>query len=172
MKALAALLLVVSACGPHARGADGSAALALERLHEPVPAFALSPTIDATSLRGRAVLLHFWASWCEPCKRELPELDRLAATLAARGLAVVLVTIDERLSRAELEAFAQGLGVRLPIHLAREGEVPAAFWGWGLPVSYLIDADGRFIGRLRGPRAWSQPNVVEAVAKYSGLSAR
>jgi thiol-disulfide isomerase/thioredoxin len=170
MKGFAVLVLLMCVCAAPARAAGD--ALALERLHEQVPPFALSPTIDAASLRGRAVLLHFWASWCEPCKRELPELDRLAATLTTRGLEVMLVTIDERLSRAELEAFTRDLGVTLPIHLAREGEVPAAFWGWGLPVSYLIDADGRFVGRLRGPRAWSQPKVVEAVAKYSGLSAQ
>lgn len=159
------LLLVAAQLSPvHAEDV-----LAIEALADEVPAFTLTPaaggaTLDKATLAGRTVLLHFWATWCTPCKDELPALDKLAAELDPARYAVLLVAIDTNAAPAEIQAFAQGLGVRLPVYVAVGGGVSDSFWGWGLPVSYLIDAQGRFIGRLRGPRAWDTPAVKDALA--------
>ena len=147
--------------------------LALETITGEVPGFMLAPadggaTLDHGMLAGRTVLLHFWATWCVPCKEELPALQKLAATFDAARVTVVLIAIDTNMTAAEIATFARALGVTLPIYLARNSTVADSFWGWGLPVSYLIDARGRFIGRARGPRAWSDPAIIEALTRLSG----
>jgi len=147
--------------------------LGIETLDDAVPAYTLraaegGATLADTALRGKTVLLHFWATWCTPCKEELPALDRFAAGLDPATHAVVLVAIDTHASAAEVASYARGLGVKLPVYVAADGGVSDSFWGWGLPVSYLINAQGRFIGRLRGPRNWSAPAVQKAVAALQG----
>ncbi len=142
--------------------------LAIEPLADEVPKLALvsaqgGAVVTNSALLGKTVLLHFWATWCTPCKDELPALDSLAASLDPARFVVVLVAVDDNATPVEVLAFARGLGVHLPVYVARAGGVSDSFWGWGLPVSYLINDDGHFIGRLRGSRAWSEPVVRNAL---------
>ena len=167
---LFALLLLALPMAP----AQAEDVLGLEALNDTVPSFVLVPAAGGAvlanaDLRGKIVLLHFWASWCTPCKKELPELDSLAADLDPARFAVVLVAIDTAITPAEVLAYARGLGVRLPVYVAASGGVSDSFWGWGLPVSYLINEQGRFIGRLRGPRAWHEPTMHSALAALQRL---
>ena len=143
--------------------------LGIEALADEVPRFALvsadgGPPLVNANLRGKTALLHFWATWCTPCKEELPALERLASGFDPTHFVVVLVAIDTHVTPAEVLAYARDLGVRLPVYVAQAGGVSDSFWGWGLPVSYLINDAGQFIGRLRGPRAWTEPNVQRALA--------
>ncbi len=162
----AAVLALMTMMAIAAQAAD---VLGLETLDDAVPSFAVLPAaggaaLSNADLRGKTVLLHFWATWCTPCKKELPALDALAANLDPARFAVVLVAIDSNITPAEVLSYARSLGVRLPVYVAGSGGVSDSFWGWGLPVSYLIDAQGGFIGRLRGPRAWNEPAVQTALA--------
>ena len=146
--------------------------LGMEALADEVPPFALvaaegGPGLVNHDLLGTTVLLHFWATWCEPCKAELPALQQLANTVDATHLTVVLVAIDTHSSPAEILAFARALGVQLPIYVANDGGISDSFWGWGLPVSYLLDRQGHFIGRLRGSRPWADPLVQMALAQLA-----
>lgn len=164
-----AVLVAVWLLGSLAPAARADDVLALEPLADDVPSFSLMPAaggaaLDNAALTGRTVLLHFWATWCTPCKDELPALDELAKHLDPARYAVVLVAIDTNATAAEVQAYAEGLGVRLPVYVAAAGGVDDSFWGWGLPVSYLIDAQGHFIGRMRGPRAWNVPATRDALA--------
>ena len=157
--------MLLFALAPLARAED---VLGVERLDDAVPALALQsatggPTFDQAAWAGKTVLLHFWATWCAPCKEELPALERLAATIGPTRFTLVLVAVDTNASASEVLDYARALGVHLPIYLASAGGVSNSFWGWGLPVSYLIDAEGQFIGRLLGPRAWNDPAVLAAV---------
>jgi thiol-disulfide isomerase/thioredoxin len=142
--------------------------LGIEALADEVPRLALvsaeggTPLANA-DLAGKTVLLHFWATWCAPCKEELPALESLAAGLDPARFAVVLVAIDDNLAAVEVLAYARNLGVSLPVYVASAGGVSDSFWGWGLPVSHLIDAQGQFIGRLRGPRPWRDGAVRQAL---------
>lgn len=169
---LACALLGVSLVTGVARAGD---VLGIEPLADKVPAFTLQSAaggapLTNTALLGKSVLLHFWATWCTPCKEELPALDRYAAGLDPQRHVVLLVAIDTNASTAEVLSYARGLGVKLPVYVAASGGVSDSFWGWGLPVSYLIDAQGQFVGRLRGPRNWSEPAVQQAVAALQGPS--
>ncbi len=170
MRALTAVALALWLAGASTVQAEDS--LGVEALADAVPPFALvaadgGPALANGDLLGRFVLLHFWATWCTPCKDELPALARLAASVDAARFIVVLVAIDANTSPTEVLAFARSLGVRLPIYLASSGGVSDSFWGWGLPVSYLIDGRGHFIGRLRGPRAWAEPGVQAALIRLA-----
>ena len=116
-----AWLLVLLLCGtPPLPAAD---LLGLETLADEVPAIALVAAEDGAALtladlRGKTVLLHFWATWCKPCKEELPALDSLTDDLDAARFAVVLVAIDTNTAPAEVLAYARHLGVRLPVYVA------------------------------------------------------
>lgn len=116
---------------------------------------------------GRLTLLHFWATWCEPCRHELPALQALADSVADDGIAVVLVAVDEGVAADVVAQFAHGLGVTLPTYLAGDGTVPDELWNWGVPVTYLVGPDGGFIGRMRGPRPWRETAVREALRTLS-----
>ncbi|MGE0486459.1 MAG: TlpA disulfide reductase family protein [Gammaproteobacteria bacterium] len=143
--------------------------LQLDRLSDTVPPFDLAPavvgdgTLDLAALAGRTVLLHFWATWCGPCRDELPALQGLADHLDAARFAVVLVAIDETATGDEVARYARELGVTLPVYLARESTVSDRYWQWGVPVSYVIDRRGGFVGRALGPRAWAEPAVADAL---------
>ena len=163
---LVALLSVMTAA---ARVADP---LGLEILDEAVPPLSLrgkgsATSLDNAALAGQVVLLHFWATWCTPCKAELPALQHLASALPPNTLKIVLVAIDTNAGTDEVARFARDLGIDLPLYLARDSTVSASFWGWGVPASYLLDAQGRFIGRMRGPRHWDDPVVIEYLAGLS-----
>jgi thiol-disulfide isomerase/thioredoxin len=111
--------------------------------------------------RGRVVLLNIWATWCGPCRREMPALDRLQAILGGPGFEVVALSID----RSGIEAvrkFYTEVGVRnLALHIDSSGKAARELGAIGVPVTILIDRQGREIGRLMGPAEWDEPGIVE-----------
>jgi len=93
------------------------------------------------SLRGKVVVLDFWASWCAPCKEELPELERLKSTYQARGASFVTVNID--IDRANADAMAKKLRLTMPVGLDPKGDEAANAYGLPtMPTSYVIDKNG------------------------------
>jgi len=108
---------------------------------------------DLAALRGRAVLVQFWASWCEPCEAELPALARLRDRLAGRPFALLTVNLGEGPARVEqfLGAHAPGL----PVLLDRERAAAAAWGVGGLPMAFLVDAAGQVRGSLFGAADWA-----------------
>jgi len=124
--------------------------------------------VSDADFKGRLTLLHFWATWCEPCRHELPALQALAERVADDGIAVVLVAVDEGVAAGAVANFAHGLGVTPPTYLAGDGTVPDELWNWGVPVTYLVGRDGGFIGRMRGPRPWREAAVREALVGLLG----
>jgi peroxiredoxin len=115
--------------------------------------------------RGRVVLLNFWATWCAPCRAELPALQALQRSLAADGLAVVAVSVDAGPSEA-VARFAAGRGLDFPV-LLDPGEDVARRYGVGAyPTSVVIDRQGRIVHRAPGAFAWDAP---ESVAWFRAL---
>lgn len=119
---------------------------------------------------GKLMLVAFWASWCAPCRTELPSLERLQVRLEAAGLDVVAVSIDK--SRDTAARALESWGVRRLRHHHDEGGHAAARLGVpGVPMTLLIDAQGREIGRLRGSAVWdSVEGILLAEAVLNRLT--
>lgn len=144
----------------YATAAFSAPALDMEMLDETLPALHLV-TADGTALstsvwERKLVLLHFWATWCKPCRAELPELAALARKLDPARAEIVLVAIDDDKSADDLTRYARELGVDLPIYIANRSEIPSAFWTWGVPATYIVDGPTKKMGRCLGPRPWSE----------------
>jgi peroxiredoxin len=130
------------------------------------PAFSLprlegSGELSLASLRGRVVLLNFWATWCEPCEAEMPAMQRLHDQLAGDAFELVAVSVDEKDS--DVRAFQQRLGLQFPIVLDPSRAVSRLYQTFRYPESFLIDASGKVVERYVGPRDWSDPLYVERI---------
>jgi peroxiredoxin len=97
-------------------------------------------TVALSSLRGKVVLIDFWAQWCEPCKKELPQLDQLAKQYAAKGVVIVAVNIDKQ--RDNAERMVKQLGVSLPVLLDPAGSVAGSYDLPKMPTSFVVDKKG------------------------------
>jgi thiol-disulfide isomerase/thioredoxin len=104
--------------------------------------------------RGRVVLVNLWATWCEPCIREMPSLDRLRAAIGDRDLAIVLVSQDRGGDKVVAPFFAKLGLARLKTYLDPQSTVGHAFEVRGLPTSILVDRDGNELGRVEGALDW------------------
>jgi thiol-disulfide isomerase/thioredoxin len=104
--------------------------------------------------RGRVVLLTFWATWCEPCREEMPAMQALAADLASRGLALVTVNYQETAER--IRPFVREIRLDAPVALDGDGAVAQRYRVVGLPATYLIDRRGALVGSILGYRDWRQ----------------
>lgn len=116
------------------------------RLGDPVPACHASDMrsgsqVDLAAHRGRVVYVDFWASWCAPCTKAFPFLNRLDAELGPRGLTVVGISVDERITDAE--RFLKRFPARFATAHDDKGSCPRAFGVIGMPSSYLIDRHGK-----------------------------
>ena len=138
----------------------------------PVPApSAAFQTLEgaATSLadfRGQVLLVNFWATWCVPCVKEMPALERLHLALAEEGLAVLAISQD-RGGAAVVNPFLARLDLQhLPVYLDATGALGRAFALKGLPTTYVIDHDGRVLAGLVGPAEWDSPEALEFLRHY------
>ncbi len=171
MALLATAAMVCSIPGflhaPHAAAATltehlNALGVILPRERAPAPDFALDGpdghALSLKGLRGKVVFLNFWATWCVPCRQEMPAMERLYQSYRARGLAVVAVNYKE--SPAEVKAFMEELHLTFPAVLDRRGAVATSFAVRSLPVTYLVDRDGKVLWKALGNRGWDGPAGV------------
>ena len=109
--------------------------------------------VSLASLRGKVVLLNFWATWCQECRPEMPMFQRLHHEFAPQGLNVI--GINSREAMPAIQKFAKELGLTFPLVLDRKGEINAAYGVIGLPTTFLIGRDGRAVARAIGSREWA-----------------
>jgi len=134
---------------------------------KPVPQFAFDGGDgEPTSLdqwRDKVVLLNLWATWCAPCRKEMPSLDRLKAQLGGDNFDVVAISID----RGGLEkprAFLEKIGTRnLALYHDPTGQLGSKLKAFGMPTTLLINRKGEEIGRLIGPAEWDSEDAVKLV---------
>lgn len=135
------------------------------------PEFALADLagnrVRLSDHRGHVVLLNFWATWCPPCRAEMPSMEKLYQAYRDRGLLILAISGD-RTGQSTVEAFVQEVGVTFPILLDPANEVFAQYGVRGLPTSYLLDRQGRIVSAEAGARDWNSQvarRVVEALLK-------
>lgn len=115
--------------------------------------------------KGKVVLLNIWASWCVPCREEMPALDRLETELGGKDFAVVAVNIDKGGADKARAFLAETGASHLGLYTDPTGKLFAALKAVGMPTTLVLDRDGKEIGRLVGPADWNSPEakrVVEA----------
>lgn len=122
-----------------------------------------------SSFRGRVVLLNLWASWCAPCRKEMPALDRLQASLGGTDFEVVALSID-RDGLPRVKAFYRQTGIaQLPIYLDQSGQTMSDLGVAAIPTTLLIDRQGKEIGRKIGPAQWDSAALVKAITSSLGV---
>jgi len=129
----------------------------------PAPDFSL-PDMDGAShalsdYRGKVVMLNFWATWCPPCRREMPSMERLYDKFKARGLEVVAVNQFEDPDLVFEFTGRLSLAPTFPILFDRESRVAEQYGVKGLPTTYLLDRDGNIRFQAIGGREFDHPEV-------------
>jgi thiol-disulfide isomerase/thioredoxin len=119
--------------------------------------------IELARYRGRVVLVHFWATWCEPCREELPSLARLRARQRARPLEVLSVNYGEGGRR--IEDFLNGLSVDLPVLLDPDRRTAGAWGVGGLPMTFFVDVKGQVRFSVFGACSWSDGEPVQVLER-------
>ncbi len=134
----------------------------------PAPDFTLpalsGETLRLSDFRGKVVLLNFWATWCVPCRQEMPTIEALYQRYKDRGLEVVAVNLDKR-STADVEAFVKEVQVTFRVVLDPEWTIMQAYRVRGLPTTFLIDRAGNIVAREMGERDWMAETQQQAIEK-------
>jgi len=152
-------------------GADPFAAAGVQHLKDQreAPSFLALKTLNGTALdpatvQGKVLVVNFWATWCGPCKEEMPTLERLQQAFAPSQVMVLAITTDQQ--EQAMTVFARDLGLSFPILLDESKTVSAAFGVRGLPTTVILGPDGRMVGRAIGPRRWDD---IQTVSLLKGL---
>lgn len=111
--------------------------------------------------RGKVVLLNFWASWCPPCLREMPSMERLRMKMTGRPLAIV--ALDSAETPAEVNAYLSRMKLGFPILLDPDGSNTKRWKVFALPTSFLLDAEGRVRYVLTGPTEWDEGEALGVI---------
>lgn len=165
-----ALMAVMVAVAEPVFGAEAPQGLILHPEPKPVPEIQFQDgegkELTLADFHGKVVLLNIWATWCGPCREEMPTLDRLQAKLGGSDFEVLALSIDRDGIPAITRFFGE-VGVRyLTMYLDSSAKAAPALGAVGLPTSLLIDREGREIGRLVGPAEWDSPEMVEFIRSY------
>ena len=117
--------------------------------------------------KGKVVLVNFWATWCAPCVREMPGIDKLQAKLGGKDFTVVAVN-EDRGGAARARPFIERLGMtHLALYVDSKMAMMRAFKVNGLPTSFLLDREGRIVGKLEGIAEWDTPEVENLIRHYT-----
>jgi peroxiredoxin len=112
-------------------------------------------------LRGKIVFLNLWATWCPPCRMEMPSMERLYRRLQGTDFVMLAVSEDED-GIAAVRPFVDKMGLTFPVLLDQDGGLPSRYGVTGYPETFVIDRDGRVIQHTVGPENWES----EAVYRY------
>ncbi len=110
------------------------------------------------SYRGKVVFLNFWATWCGPCRSEMPSMQRVHEQLRGEGLQIVAVNLQE--SNDQVRRFMKELGLDFTVLMDRTGMVGAQYGARSIPTTYLIDRNGKIFARAIGAREWDTPEMI------------
>ena len=116
-------------------------------------------TVTLSELQGQVVFLNFWATWCGPCRLEMPDMEGLHQALGDEGLHLLAVNIREE--PEPVRRFMTSLGLSFDVVMDVSGEVAKTYAASSLPMTYLIDRDGTILARAIGAREWKGPEIVQ-----------
>ncbi|WP_026842177.1 TlpA disulfide reductase family protein [Citrifermentans bremense] len=115
--------------------------------------------VQLSSLKGKVVLVNFWATWCPPCREEIPSMVKLNQIMQGKNFQMLAISIDEGGKQAVQEFFRQN-GVALPALLDTDGSVSRRYGTTGVPETFIVDGKGMIRKKVIGGVEWSSPEVV------------
>jgi peroxiredoxin len=138
-------------------------------INRPAPDFqavdlATRDSLSLEDYRGSVTLVNIWATWCVPCREEMPSMQRLYDSVGTRGFRIAAISIDEG-SPEEVAAFARELDLSFDILHDRSGSVQQLYQTTGVPESFLLDRRGVLVKRVIGAHDWSSPANIAAVER-------
>ncbi|MDA0661207.1 MAG: TlpA disulfide reductase family protein [Proteobacteria bacterium] len=124
---------------------------------------ATGETVSLASFRGKVLLVNFWATWCAPCIREMPSLDRLKAVIKESDFEILAISEDRKGAEVAIP-FLKKLGIEnFTTYVDTRMQLARGFRLIGMPTTYLIDREGRIVGSLAGTAEWDSPEAVAMV---------
>jgi thiol-disulfide isomerase/thioredoxin len=125
----------------------------------PTPEFSLATPegkkVSLKDFRGKTVFLNFWATWCAPCREEMPAMEKLYQEYKDKNFVVLAVNVKDR--KQEALNFVKELKLTYPVAFDPEAQVASLYGAWGLPTTYLIGPKGEGLARGWGPAEWYSP---------------
>jgi len=169
LRIAAGVLLVVAYLGIKMAIVPRDPAIALPALEERVPfrvPFELPDVqgqlVRLADLRGRPILINIWATWCSPCREEMPSMNALYKDYSPKGLAMVAIATDTE-GKPVVAPFIQAYGLTFPVLLDPQNMVVTQLKVPGIPTSYLLDKRGRVISLVIGQRDWNSHQIRHLV---------
>jgi len=170
------VLLAVSAASPAVADSPGSPADATASgadhpLLDPVPDTPAAPGFELTAadgstfrfddMRGKPVVVNFWATWCPPCRAEMPSMQRAWQQVREEGIGVVAINVGE--DRETIEQFTSEVPVDFPLPMDTDSEVVQSWPVRGLPTTFVVDPEGRLVYRAEGERDWDSAELLDLI---------
>jgi thiol-disulfide isomerase/thioredoxin len=134
---------------------------------EAIPSFRFEDAAGAEKTladwKGKVVLLNLWATWCAPCRKEMPALDRLQKELGGDNFEVVAISVDRQGAPASKKFLDETKSVNLKLYVESSSRSVGTLKAAGLPTTILVDKEGREIGRLAGPAEWDSADAKRLI---------
>jgi len=151
------------------------------RVEEPGPALGpIAPALDLSDLagvrvglaefRGRPLIINFWATWCQPCRREMPTLVKLHEKMSGAGLKILIVSIDA--DRGAVERYLTATPLPLRVLLDPGRAAADRYSVVTIPSSFVLDPEGRVVERIDGEADWTNPELLSTLQRLVRDSAR
>ncbi|MGH7865348.1 MAG: TlpA family protein disulfide reductase [Candidatus Binataceae bacterium] len=122
-------------------------------------------SVSLASIRGKVIFLNFWATWCEPCRDEMPSMQVLDDALRGNADFVMLAVSQDQSGRPAVKPFVEKNGFRFKVLLDPDGQLASSYGLTGVPETFIIDRAGRIVAHHMGAFDWSRPEVREALER-------
>jgi thiol-disulfide isomerase/thioredoxin len=156
---IAAVLMMVAGCSKK----ESTQGVAAVKEKSPAPDVTVNSLknvpLKLSDLKGKVVLLNFWATWCPPCREEIPSMMKLNSAMAGKPFQMVAISIDEGGVPA-IEAFFKESGFTLPAYIDPDGKAAGLYGITGVPESFVIDKNGILVKKVIGPLPWDSPDTI------------
>ena len=141
---------------------------------KPAPDFSLSDLNDKpyrlSDFRGKVVFLNFWATWCKPCREEMPSMEILNKNFEKDGLVILAVSIDWVTTTKDIPPFVKGMNLTFPVLIDSWGQTDKPYKRMGVPETFIIDQQGIIREIVIGPRDWTRLDSLQVLTKLLNVT--
>ena len=128
-----------------------------------LPALDETKTVRLSDFRGKVVFLNFWATWCKPCKEEMPSMEVLYKNFEKDGFVVLAISIDRVTTKKDIPPFVKSLGLSFPVLIDSWGQTDKRYKLMGVPETYIIDQQGVLREKVIGPRDLTRLDNLQGI---------